>query len=57
MRKKLNENEKKQPISIKVDPVIYEKLNENFKNKSKYIEHLIYQDMKKNNIITNDLIL
>ena len=56
MRQKLKEGEKKQPISIKVDPVIYKELN-NVKNKSKYIEHLIYQDLKKNNIIKEDILL
>jgi hypothetical protein len=56
MRQKLNENEKKQPISIKVDPIIFEELNK-IKNKSKYIENIIYQDMRKNNIITKDILL
>jgi len=56
MRKKLNENEKKQPISIKVDPILFDELNK-IKNKSKYIEYLIYQDMKNKNVIKQDIIL
>ena len=56
MRKKLNDNEKKQPVSVKVDPIIFEELNK-MKNKSKYIEYLIYQDMKNKNIIKQDIML
>jgi hypothetical protein len=56
MRKKLNDNEKKQPISVKVDPVIYNELNK-LKNKSKYIEYLIYKDMKDKGVIKDDIIL
>jgi len=35
-------------ITISVDNTINEILNENFANKSQYIEWLIYQDLKKN---------
>jgi len=57
MRKKLNEDQKKQPVSIKVDPLILAKLNEHYPNKSKYIEYIIYQDMRKNNVIDKDIML
>ena len=35
-------------ITISVDREMNEILNKNFSNKSKYVEWLIYQDMKKN---------
>ena len=38
----------KRKISITLDRQIDEILNEEFNNKSKYIEHLIYQDLLKN---------
>lgn len=38
----------KKKISITLDKQIEEILNEEFNNKSKYIEWLIYQDLLKN---------
>lgn len=38
----------KKNISISIDKKIDDILNKEFSNKSKYIEYLIYQDMKKN---------
>lgn len=38
----------KKKVSITLDRQIDEILNEEFNNKSKYIEHLIYQDLLKN---------
>jgi len=38
-------------ISIAIDKGMNEYLSENFENKSKYIEHLIYKDLVENNII------
>lgn len=51
MRKKLTENEKKVTLSVTINPVLMVKLDELQKNKSKYIEWLIYQDLKKNNMV------
>ena len=42
--KKINKNR----ISISIDKQLDDVLNEEFDNKSKYIEWLIYQDMLKN---------
>lgn len=42
--KKINKNR----ISISMDKKLDDILNEEFNNKSKYIEWLIYQDMLKN---------
>ena len=42
--KKINKNR----ISISIDKQLDDVLNEEFNNKSKYIEWLIYQDMLKN---------
>jgi len=44
MEKKINKNR----ISISIDKQLDDVLNEEFNNKSKYIEWLIYQDMLKN---------
>ena len=44
--KKINKNR----ISISIDKQLDDVLNEEFNNKSKYIEWLIYQDMKDNNV-------
>lgn len=44
----------KKKVSISIDRELDEVINEEFKNKSKYIEHLIYQDLLKNT--TNDRI-
>ena len=38
----------KKKVSISIDRELDEVINEEFKNKSKYIEHLIYQDLLKN---------
>ena len=56
MRNKLNDGEKKMRLSIRINPIIMSELN-NISNKSKYIEYLIYLDMKNKNIIKNDIIL
>lgn len=50
MRKKLNDNEKKTRILITIDRKL-NSLIESIKNKSKYIETLIYQDLIKRNKI------
>lgn len=38
----------KKKVSISIDRELDEIINEEFNNKSKYIEHLIYQDLLKN---------
>ncbi len=48
--KKINKNR----ISISIDKQLDDILNDEFSNKSKYIEWLIYQDMLKNS--SNDKI-
>ena len=50
MRKKLNEDEKKARVLITIDRKL-NSLIEPIKNKSKYIETLIYQDLIKKNKI------
>lgn len=51
MRKKLKDNEKKVKINCTINPVIYNKVTELHDNVSKYIEWLIYQDLRKSNNI------
>ena len=56
MRKKLNNDEKKIRVTITLNREI-DKLASESNNKSKYIENLIYQDLLKNNRITNNILL
>lgn len=42
------ENEKKVRTSISINPTLNKKVEELYKNKSKYIEWLIYKDLRKN---------
>ena len=37
-------------LSVSIDKQLSELIKENMSNKSKYVEWLIYQDMKKNNV-------
>ncbi|MCK9416495.1 hypothetical protein M0Q97_07550 [Candidatus Dojkabacteria bacterium] len=46
----------KRKLSITLNDKIYLLLN-NFENKSKYIEYLIYEDIKKNDLLKKDIIL
>jgi len=52
MRKKLKEEEKKRSITLTINPRINELLDEHLKekgvNKSKFIEALLEQELKKN---------
>jgi metal-responsive CopG/Arc/MetJ family transcriptional regulator len=41
------ENKTKLKVSISIDRKLDEVINEEFSNKSKYIEWLVYQDLKK----------
>lgn len=47
-KKYIMKTKTKKKVSITLDRQIDEILNEEFNNKSKYIEHLIYQDLLKN---------
>jgi hypothetical protein len=55
-RKKLNEEQKKGKLSITINKLIADKLEEFYPNRSKYIENLIYKDFIKNNIIDKMLL-
>lgn len=52
MKKKIT----KRKVAFSFEPEIIKFLEENFENKSKYVEYLIYKDMKDNNLIKNDII-
>jgi tRNA splicing endonuclease len=43
-------------VSISLDTDVYVFL-EGFENKSKYIEYLIYKDIKENGLLVKDIIL
>lgn len=47
----------KQKVTITLTPEVIDYLSENFENKSKYVECIIYKDMKDNNLIKNDIYL
>ena len=54
MRSKLNNDEKKIKISVTINPELIKILNKNYKNKSKYIENLIYRDLFLNKHINDN---
>ena len=47
MRKKLNDVEKKARLTVTINPTLHQLVNERNNNVSKYVEWLIYQDLKK----------
>ena len=49
MRKKLKETKKK--LTCSINPILFNKLIETHENVSKHIERLVYEDMRKNNLI------
>lgn len=51
MKKKVT----KEKIVLSLRPEFKNFLNDNFENKSKYVEYLIYKDMVENNLIKNDI--
>ncbi len=56
-RNKLNEEKKKSRFSVTINSELVKLVNETIDNKSKYLEWLVYQDLKKNNKIDNDFML
>lgn len=57
MRNKLEEEKKKVRISLTIDPEISKIIDENCRNKSRYIENLIYLDLIKNKLIKDSKLL
>jgi hypothetical protein len=55
-KKTLEENEKKQRLNVAISPKLMDTIKD-IKNKSKYVEHLIYMDLVNNNILENNMIL
>lgn len=53
MKKKITKNK----VVFSFYPKTIEFLKENFTNKSQYVEYLIQEDMKKNNLLKKDIIL
>jgi len=47
----------KKKIVFSLSPYIIDFLENNFENKSRYVEHLIHKNFKKNGIIKNDIII
>jgi hypothetical protein len=45
----------KQSISIAINIELYDYLKENISNRSKYIEWLIYQDLKEKDLLKKEL--
>jgi hypothetical protein len=57
MRNKIEDEKKKVKVSITLNPELDKIMGELHRNKSKYIEHLIYKDLLKNNKINEDFII
>ena len=57
MRKKLNENEKKIGVTITINQDLNKIISNKYKNKSKYFERLVYNDLLKNKLIDEDFII
>ena len=51
MRTKLKESDKKVTVTLTINPILMSIVNEQQPNKSKYIEWLIYQDLKNKKLI------
>jgi len=49
MRRKLTKTEKKVTMAITINPLLYKIISEEYTNKSKHVEWLIYKDLLKNN--------
>lgn len=56
-RRTVLKEEKKVNFSISISPVIYNKLEEIMRNRSKYIERLILKDLIKNKHLDEDVII
>jgi hypothetical protein len=56
-RKKLNKDDLKIKLSIRLNRKIYQAIEDNYLNKSKYLEWLAYQDLLSNNKIDKNTIL
>ena len=54
MRSRLNNEEKKVKVSVTINPDLVKIMTNNCKNKSKYIEKLIYRDLLLNKLINED---
>jgi hypothetical protein len=57
MRVKLEEHEKKDKFCVSINRELANIVNKKHKNKSKYIEHLIYMDLLKNKLVGKDMML
>jgi len=47
----------KRKVTVCLDPEILKYIEENFENKSKYVEYLIYKDLKANELLEKEIIL
>lgn len=57
MRVKLEEHEKKDKFCVSINRELSNIVNRRCKNKSKYIEHLIYMDLLKNKLVEENMML
>lgn len=56
-KKPLKPEERKVKFSITIHPILFNKIDELYSNKSKYLERIICNDLIKNNKIIKDIIL
>jgi hypothetical protein len=57
MRNKMGEEKKKVRVTLTIDPEINKIIEDNCRNRSRYIENLIYVDLLKNNLIKEGKLL
>jgi len=56
IKRKMKKKITKSKLVFTFPPDLIEFLEENFENKSKYVEYLIYKDMKDNNLLKNNVL-
>jgi flagellar biosynthesis/type III secretory pathway protein FliH len=56
-REKLKPEELKIKLSIRIHPELFKIITDNYSNKSKYLERLVYEDLLTNNKIDKNILL
>ena len=56
-KKPINSSDRKSKFSVTINPVLFNKVDEIYPNKSKYVERLIQADLIKNKQIDKDIVL
>lgn len=54
-RESLKPEERKTKFSVTINPILFNKIDNLYNNKSKYVERLIYNDLLKNKEIDKNI--